>query len=273
MNRCMVIIVVLVKMSFVSMDIVASPISSTVATVREILRQIDHLRAKTDFNRVDRPFVIASFAQSLDGKISPWYIESNNISARNYPISGVESLLLTHAIRSQVDAVLIGGRTLSIDNPRLTNRLWNDNFNISKQPRPVVLDTNLIHLKKISNVLRLKNPIVCCSSDAPSVRPQHFDVVRCKADSEGLLCVQDVLLQLCRKYGIKSLMVEGGAAVLTSFFEASAVDAICLTVAPKLLSGGICPFYNRHPIDLSTMLPQYYLLGKDFIVVSQYPTH
>ena len=79
-----------------------------------------------------RPFVTGTFAQSIDGYLSPWSSTTHHtegsstatIPMSNYPLSGPESSLLTHALRSMHDGILIGGRTLLLDNPRLTNRRW-----------------------------------------------------------------------------------------------------------------------------------------------------
>ena len=44
-------------------------------------------------------------------------------------------------------------------------------------------------------------------------------------------------MSLLRERGIRSLMVEGGAAVITSFLKAGLVDALVLTLSPKLVGG------------------------------------
>ena len=44
-------------------------------------------------------------------------------------------------------------------------------------------------------------------------------------------------MALLRERGIRSLMVEGGAAVITSFLKAELVDALVLTLSPKLVGG------------------------------------
>ena len=122
-----------------------------------------------------KPFVTVAFAQSVDGCIAPIITrdDSNNLqqviptTASNVILSGSESQLLTHALRSMPDGIFIGGRTLSIDNPRLTNRLWvnrnqaSDEYEEKKQPRPIILDTNLHHIQQIRTYRRLINPIVC----------------------------------------------------------------------------------------------------------------
>jgi riboflavin biosynthesis pyrimidine reductase len=142
-----------------------------------------------------RPFVTLAYAQSLDGKIAVKRTTNHNTNAAagttttttttttssNFAISSDESLYLTHALRSMHDGVLIGGRTLTIDNPRLTNRLWTTDQRPPpppsqqpppqqqqqpQQPRPIVLDTNLRAIRTMGATCRAQNLIVCCSHRA-----------------------------------------------------------------------------------------------------------
>ena len=129
-----------------------------------------------------RPFVTATFAQSIDGYMSPLVVPQKNERSSsntattthgNYPLSSPDSLRLTHGLRSIHDGILIGGRTLLLDNPRLTNRLWgtstcknNNNDHSSNnilspttssnptqlhQPQPIVIDPNLRYLIQLLN--------------------------------------------------------------------------------------------------------------------------
>jgi riboflavin biosynthesis pyrimidine reductase len=162
-----------------------------------------------------RPFVTATFAQSVDGYMSPFiHQESGNTTTKstehasthsNYPLSSHESLVLTHGLRSIHDGILIGGRTLLLDNPRLTNRLWGIPTNINNcsihdegnssirtmttsktcnndttthlpsqnhQPQPVIIDPNLRYIQQLlrdtNGTMNLRHPIICCTFDAAS---------------------------------------------------------------------------------------------------------
>jgi len=44
-------------------------------------------------------------------------------------------------------------------------------------------------------------------------------------------------MSLLRERGICSLMVEGGASIITSFLKAELVDALVLTLSPRLVGG------------------------------------
>ena len=60
-----------------------------------------------------RPFVIVSYAQSIDGSIA-------SREKQQIVLSGHQSMVLTHRIRAVCDAVLVGIETVLADNPRLT---------------------------------------------------------------------------------------------------------------------------------------------------------
>lgn len=248
-------------------------------TVKAIVNRITAIRSDHGL-RFDRPFVVVSFAQSLDGFMAPWSCEDNKITAANYPLSSESSLLLTHAIRSEVDAILIGGRTLSIDSPRLTNRLWPGKKESYRQPRAVILDTNLEHFRNVT--CRIRNPIICCSHAAAagaekSLLPVDAEILPCETDYDGKLSILDVLSKLRQRFDVESIMVEGGAAMLSSFFVQNTVDLVCITIAPKILHAGISPFYATNsatPIDLSIMSPLHFTLGPDVVILSRWsPYH
>lgn len=280
-----------------------------------------------------RPFVTASFAQSLNGKIG-------FRASSNYPLSCPESLILTHALRSLHDGILVGGRTLWLDNPRLTNRLWlMDN---AKQPIPIVLDTHLTYIKRLlrastesashAKSINARNLIVCCSYEAAeSLASNHVNfmngceddktssqsivenlrILPCKAvhmkrraqksfmddGIDSVLDWSDVLEKLFVEYGIKSLMVEGGAAILNSLFRGQKeilnqyplVDALCVTIAPLAIDErvGLAVQYSLHDyadlpkedlgaeaaaavLDWTSMSPKFYSVGSDGIFLTKW---
>ena len=288
-------------------------------TIKEIVGILLRWRgADDDTNRSSQPFVTLTYAQSMDGCIG---LRSEDIgssrdksdgSSSNFPISGPESKKLTHALRSIHDAILVGGNTFLIDNPRLTNRLWQQHpTGMCHQPRPVVLDTNLRHLKelneRVGNCLA-QNLIVYCSHEAYqrenvtkliakvgndiSIRP----CVTSTINGHPCLDLCDVLLDLKTQFGIQSIMVEGGARILSEFVKQKLVTAICITIAPIWLgSKGIIALQDMTQSSLSTsekeepaapheikkqaivdltrgntVPPRWYTLGNDNILLSKW---
>jgi riboflavin-specific deaminase-like protein len=248
------------------------------SVIQECLQDVADCMARHD--NIQRPFVTLAYAQSLDGKIA---IVSKDALSSNFAISSPESLLLTHALRSMHDAILVGGNTLVIDNPRLNNRRWKEEDDTSMstpcQPRPVVLDSSLQNIRRMGQTHKAKNLIVCCSQNATEHFNQHIDELQkssitllpCSIQEDGQLDLHDVLNQLKEKFGIQSVMVEGGAAVLTSFIQEELVDLQCVTISNKLLgSGGLaavgCLECNKDCIDIGPLKPV--TLGPDCVMFS-----
>ena len=99
--------------------------SSLLETIQATIHPIKGLREETTNRTI--PFITLSFAQSMDAKLAPYQnpdkdrsnLSDNNSfqTTSNFPLSGQESLVLTHTIRSIHDGIMIGGKTLSFDNP------------------------------------------------------------------------------------------------------------------------------------------------------------
>jgi riboflavin-specific deaminase-like protein len=256
-----------------------SPLTSD-AKIESVLADVKawHRQAAEDPTYQSRPFVLASFAQSLDGQMAPWTNrETRGTTVANYPLSGPDSLVLTHAIRSIHDGIMVGGSTLAIDNPRLTNRLWKIDHPSEErhQPIAVALDTHLNHVREIqttSSGIRAHNLVVCCGMDAASEATSHPNVarlLRCNV-RENRLDVLDVLQRLRSELGIRTLMVEGGSSVLTTLFTNNLVDAVCITISPKALCGGISPVLGLHPVDLRPLGPKFSQIGSDCVLLSRW---
>lgn len=270
------------------------PSTSTNVKIKEILNQLKAWEEDVFSNKnQSRPFVTVTFAQSIDGYIAlskDSHLGGNmhGRTSSNYPISGGDSLLLTHALRSIHDGILIGGRTLCIDNPRLNNRLWmtevaQGDSSKQHQPRPIVLDTNLHHIQSLGFSSNLKNPIFCCSQDAflslsRKDLPSDVSILPCLCNEDGSLNLADVLAQLLNRFNIRTLMIEGGAATVSSFFRANCVDALVITIAPKFLHKGIAVNYimgvNEQTrfdvVDLAQHAARFIVLGSDTVLVSRY---
>jgi riboflavin-specific deaminase-like protein len=235
-----------------------------------------------ELQRTKRPFVTLTFAQSLDGKIA--IQGSSDIcrrSSSNLPLSGPDSKRMTHALRSMHDAILIGGKTLSIDNPRLTNRLWKTGELLLQQPLPVVLDARLEHIRRLGSRRKVGRVVVCCSHEAAAAarsRAEEEDnpsveFLPCKCTKDNRIDLRDALEKLYNVYGIRNVMVEGGSTVLSAFSQSRLVDCLCITIAPKLIGNeyGLAAFADGHLVRESGIMPfsQFMPLGCDCIYLSR----
>jgi GTP cyclohydrolase II len=178
-----------------------------------------------------RPFVTVSYAQSIDGSIA-------SRRRRPLPISGPAAMRMTHALRALHDGILVGIETVLADDPQLTVRLVE-----GPHPQPVVLDTHLRTPLDARLLQRAKGRSwLVGAADIPEERVAAVtragaEVLPCRREAHnGRLDLRETL-NILHARGIRRLMVEGGARVITSFVQARLVDLFIITIAPKLVGG------------------------------------
>ena len=175
--------------------------------------------------RRGRPWVIAKWAMSLDGKIATRTGDSKWIS-------NASSRAKAHELRGRADAILVGRGTLFADDPLLSAR--------PAGPRTAT------------------RIVVCASGELPMdcrlLRTIGLSpvIVATRTDSVGKLAawtaagaevlgfddpiVPALLAELGRRR-MTNLLVEGGAGLLGSFRDAGQIDEAHVFVAPKLIGG------------------------------------
>jgi diaminohydroxyphosphoribosylaminopyrimidine deaminase / 5-amino-6-(5-phosphoribosylamino)uracil reductase len=185
------------------------------------------------------PYVILKFAKSKDGFIGQ--------KGFRIKISNDWSDYVVHKIRHQVDAILIGTETALVDNPKLTNRLY-----YGKNPIRIILDrTGRIPLAHEIFQDGLPTWIV---SEADLSYPPIIRKVPWPTSFENLL-------HWMLGQGIGSLLVEGGAQILTHFVAANLWDELWCTTSDQILGQGI-----KAP-DFEGILVIQHLIGQDCLEV------
>ena len=191
-----------------------------------------------------RPAVTLAYAQSLDGCISGDVGIATTISNRH-------SRVLTHCLRSVHDALLVGVNTVIVDDPRLTVRLVP-----GQDPVPVIVDSSL----RIPLDVRLLHqtdlhPIVATTRDACEAKGAALaelgaEVLRVDANADGSVDLE-ALFESLRARGIHSVMIEGGAKIITSILADELADQLVLTISPQFLGGvrSVEPFCGRGRSD------------------------
>jgi diaminohydroxyphosphoribosylaminopyrimidine deaminase / 5-amino-6-(5-phosphoribosylamino)uracil reductase len=184
-----------------------------------------------------KPFVIAKWAMSLDGKIAQ---DPAHITEENRWITSQTARAHAHALRAQVGAIIVGENTVTIDDPDLTVRYGYDQH-ILVQPRPVVLTPfgNIAHDRKLFS--RGRNTLVITSKQANqsflAMLDKHtIEYCFVLLDKHNYLDLHAVLDLLAAKH-ISRVLVEGGSQLLISFFNAQLVHQVYTYVAPKIIGG------------------------------------
>jgi riboflavin-specific deaminase-like protein len=188
------------------------------------------VESATRLRRENRPLITLSYAQSLDGSIA---LERGSPLA----ISGVESTRMTHRLRAAHDAIIVGIGTVESDDPQLTVRQAE-----GESPIPVILDSHLRTSEKARIFQHPRKPIIAClenaviSNKAQVLTRAGATILPVPGDKDGHISLPG-LLELLRGQEIESIMVEGGATVITAFLQQDLVDRVVLTIAPIFIGG------------------------------------
>jgi diaminohydroxyphosphoribosylaminopyrimidine deaminase/5-amino-6-(5-phosphoribosylamino)uracil reductase len=217
-----------------------------VGVLEERCRELNEAYFKYITNGI--PLVTLKFAQSLDGRIA-------TKTGHSQWISSPESLRLGHTLRSIHDGVLVGIGTILVDDPGLTVRLAK-----GKNPRRIIIDGKLrIPLRaKVLNDEGVDKTIIVATERASRGKAQSLknlgaEILWARENQRGKVDMEDLLGKLGRM-GITSVLVEGGAKIITSFLRERLADKIVIVMAPKLIGEGIEAVGNLEIRDLDEAL-------------------
>ena len=179
----------------------------------------------------ERPSVLLTYASSLDGSIAVR-------AGAPFALSGPAAQQMTHALRAQHDAILVGIGTVLSDNPQLNVRLVT-----GKNPRPVILDAQLRCPPNARCVDAERGTIIATTPHAPHEAQRVLENagavvlrVASSAEDDSRLDLR-ALLDALAAQRIHTLMVEGGARVITAFLQARLVNHVVLTITPTFIGG------------------------------------
>ena len=177
-----------------------------------------------------RPWIIAKWAMTLDGKIA-------TRSGESRWISGEASRHAVHQLRGRVDAIIVGRATAEVDNPELVAR--------PSGPRVatrIVVDSQA-RLPSISRLVQTARdvPVLVAASElAAATQCERLSSAGCEVfvcrggtPQERL----DALLAELGRRRMTNVLVEGGGKLLGSLFDAGQIDEAHVFIAPLLVGG------------------------------------
>jgi diaminohydroxyphosphoribosylaminopyrimidine deaminase/5-amino-6-(5-phosphoribosylamino)uracil reductase len=172
------------------------------------------------FIEKQRPYIILKWAQTADGFIAQKNFESKWISNEL-------SRQLTHRWRSEEDAVLVGTRTASHDNPSLTVREWS-----GRNPTRIVID-RFLRLNDHLQLLDKKEKTICYNVIK---HEEHKNLSLVRINENNFL---NELIHDLYKQKIQSLVVEGGAQTLQLFIDSNFWDEARVFTSARTFGEGI----------------------------------
>lgn len=158
------------------------------------------------FNTQHRPYIILKWAQTANKKIGHY-------GTNRLMITNEFTNRLVHKWRSEEAAIMVGTNTAGLDNPQLTNRLWN-----GPTPVRVVVDY----------LLRLPRALHIFDGTTKTI---VFNTLK-HGEENGILyyqVTQDVnlvhqVINGLYQLKIMSVIIEGGAKLLQSFIDENCWD-------------------------------------------------
>ena len=206
-------------------------IETRVGVLEEECRRLNEVYFK--YIRTGVPFITLKFAQTLDGRIASATGDSRWISSS-------PSLKLAHRLRSLHDAVLVGVGTVLADDPQLTVRLVK-----GRNPLRVVADSTLktpLTAKALADQKSAPTVLATTKRADPgklsAMENAGIEVVVVAEEKGGRLDLSDLFRKLGER-GISSVLVEGGAGLITSVLRDRLADRLVVIVAPRIMGKGI----------------------------------
>ena len=212
------------------------------------------------------PRITVSYAQSLDGRIATSTGDSRWISCP-------QTLTLAHRLRRDHEVILAGIGTVLRDDPELSCRLRRP----APSPVRVILDSHL-RLPTDSTIVRTcgtyrtivytlaagtgsqpaaeattkgaapraadgaahaADPVGRAAADRRAeLERAGVELCAVRADEQGRVSVEGVVNDLAGR-GFRSIFVEGGAAIITSFLRAGLVHRMVVVTAPIIIGRGV----------------------------------
>ncbi len=215
------------------------------------------------------PWTIMKAGVSLDGRLNYQHGHSGWIT-------GEKSAHAVHKLRNSVDAILVGRKTVEIDNPSLTTRL---SRGPSHDPIRIILDSDLSTSLE-SKVYHLDSQAptwVVCATDVPELRKEAFAglgirLLAIDRNEKGLNLLS--LLKVLGRENVCSVLVEGGAMLHGAFLREKLFDYAHLFYAPLFAGNGGVPLTEGYQILNRLAAPRliqplYKRLGDDMLLSGQ----
>jgi diaminohydroxyphosphoribosylaminopyrimidine deaminase/5-amino-6-(5-phosphoribosylamino)uracil reductase len=177
--------------------------------------------------------VIGQLGQSLDGRVA-------TATGKSRWINGPQAIGHLHRLRALVDAVVVGVGTVIADDPQLTVRVV-----VGRNPARVVIDPRF-RMPGTARMLNDGAATVYAVQTEPRARPAGVEPILVPRGGDWI-APADILAAL-RERGFRRILIEGGAATVSAFLAAHALDRLHLSIAPLVIGSGPIGL-NLPPID------------------------
>lgn len=189
-----------------------------------------------------RPYIIVNAAMSADGKI-------DTFERGGAAISSTEDKRRVLELRAEVDAVMVGGKTLLKESPRLTVKLPElENMRVANKlppnPTKIGIITNADGLDRRGGFITA-GPARKIIFTTAQTNPRQVNILQ----ELGVEVYQigekrvdlEKSLETLVTLGIRTVMLEGGGTLIAEFIRLGLADELRVYIAPKIFGGATAP--------------------------------
>jgi 5-amino-6-(5-phosphoribosylamino)uracil reductase len=206
----------------------------------------------------DRPYVVLNMVATADGRAS--------VEGRTAPISSAPDRELFHALRTQVDAVMVGAGTVRVERyGRLVRRPELREHRAARglapDPLAVVVSASLNLPADLPLLQDPDSRVVVVTAAPGEIAGAAADVSYLRPPPGEPLRLAPMLARLRHELGVRSVLCEGGPNLNASLVPEGLVDELFLTTVPVLAAGtgtltivGDAPLAAPVPLDLVWLL-------------------
>lgn len=190
---------------------------------------------------MNRPFVFINVAMTADGKI-------DTFQRKGSAISSPRDKDRVDQLRADADAIMVGGKTLLDEDPKLTVKseaLRAERLARGLPPNPIkVCVVTQAHIKEDSQFLN-EGPANIVIFTTRRTSKRHLSLLTARGvdvyvDDDKRVDLQKALATL-KDLGIERLMVEGGGSLNFELMRLGLVDELTAYVAPMIFGGESAP--------------------------------
>jgi riboflavin biosynthesis pyrimidine reductase len=177
----------------------------------------------------DRPFLLVNMIATADGRAT--------IAGRTAPIANRADFELFHALRTRVDAVMVGAQTVRVEGygrmvPDADARADRLRAGLRADPLALLVTRSADVSPEVGLLAAPENTVVVLTPSPDATLPDCAAEVHYVRGTlaEGLRRLRD-------EHGVRSVLCEGGPHLLGDLVRDRLVDELHLVIAPKLAAG------------------------------------
>jgi riboflavin biosynthesis pyrimidine reductase len=181
-----------------------------------------------------RPYVMLNMVSTVDGHAT--------LNGRSGPLSSRADRELFHGLRLVVDAVMAGAATVRVERygriiPDESRRRLRVERGLSEEPLACIVSGRLALQDDIPLLADPAARVVILTPSAASLPQSAAEVHYVRAERDGLLDLPKAFGELRERFGVRTLLCEGGPHLIAQLLGAGLVDELFLSLSPQLAGG------------------------------------